>query len=255
MKKILLYLFCAICLTTAASAQVTFSPAIFTAEDEVTLTVDVSGTPMAGQSEAYIWIFSNVAGGGRDGVVNGAWGNSGDGAKMTAAGPNKWSFKFIGTTLFNQTPGELKDFGFLVKARDGSKQTPDYKPFKFDPLIFTPTTFRVFPSKVGQEDAVTVNFDQSLATAVNEQRMTPTSVTIVVYSNNSAFGSPLTLPVRKLPGDIWAATFVPTLSFNIPAGTRLNKFTFKFNGTVLGQTGASTNVSSSETEVPFIELK
>jgi hypothetical protein len=41
------------------SAQVTFSPASFTAIDSVTVTVDVSGTPMAGETEAYLWIFSN----------------------------------------------------------------------------------------------------------------------------------------------------------------------------------------------------
>jgi hypothetical protein len=241
------------------AAQVTFSPAIFTAEDQVTLTVDVTGTPMAGLSEAYIWSFSNpTAGSGPqvDGIVNGTWGNSGAGAKMTAAGTNKWSFTFTGTTLFNLAPGQLKEFGFLVKAKDGSKQTPDYKPFKFDPLVFTPTEFRIFPSKVGQDDAVTINFDQSLSGGIDEQRLSPSTVTIVVYNqNNVPFGNPISLPVRSTGAKQWAATFIPTHSYALPPGTKLTKFRYKFNGTVPNASGVPTAFSTAEMEVQFLDLK
>lgn len=240
-------------------AQVTFNPSIFTAEDPVTLTVDVSGTPMAGQTEAYIWIFSNpTAGTGPqvDGVVNGSWGNSSNAAQMTSAGTNKWSFTFTGTTMFNLTPGELKAFGFLVKAKDGSKQSPDYKPFAFDPLVFTPTTFRIFPSKVGQEDVITINFDQTLSGNLNEQRMLPQTVTVTVYDqNNVQVGSPATINVRSLGNKLWGATFIPTESFTIPAGTKLGKFRYKFNGTIEDATGAPVPTSTGENEVPFYDLK
>jgi hypothetical protein len=237
-------------------AQVTFSPAVFTAEDEVTLTVDVTGTPMAGQSEAYLWIFSNVSGGGKDGFTNTSWTNSPANAKMTAAGTNKWSYKFTGTTMFGQTPGELKDFGFLVKSKDGSRQTPDYKPFAFDPLVFTPSKLRVFPSKVGVDDVVTVNFDKSLGTTVEEQRMEPTSATITMLDNTGAVvGTPLTRTLRKLDTNIWAASFIGSASFTPAAGRTLAKFRYRFNGTVRDVNGAPANVSTSEAEVEYVTLK
>lgn len=132
-------------------AQVTFSPSVFTAIDEVTITVDVTGEPMAGQPEAFLWIFANLKGGGAtDGVTNGSWGSSAPAAKMTSLGGNKWSYKFTGTEMFGKTPAELVEFGLLLKSKDGGKQTKDYKFYKFDPLIFTPTLMRVFPAKVAQ---------------------------------------------------------------------------------------------------------
>lgn len=257
MKK-LLYLFLLVMAGSAANAQnPSFLPASFTAEDQVTLTIDVSGTGMAGATDAYIWIWSNPdIGGGADGVSNGSWTNSSDAAKMTAAGPNKWSFTFIGTTLFGQSPAQLKSFGFLVKKKDGSAQTPDFKPFAFDPLTFTPTMLRVFPSKVGAEDVVTVNFDRTYGVTANEQRMTPVSATITVYDETGAqVGVPLTVNARSTGASIWSATFIPSMSFTPGAGHRLAKFKYRFNGTVLNTLGVPSNVSSSETEVTFTQMK
>ncbi|TDH25134.1 hypothetical protein EXU57_13560 [Segetibacter sp. 3557_3] len=256
MKQICSLVLCLVAFAFAGHAQVTFSPPVFTAEDEVTLTVDVTGTPMAGQPEAYIWMFSNVSGGGKDGFTNTSWTNSPATAKMTPAGTNKWSFKFTGTTMFSQTPAELKDFGFLVKAKDGSKQSPDYKPFAFDPLIFAPAKLRVFPAKVDRDDVVTVNFDQALATTVEEQRMAPVSATIALLDNTGAeVGTPLTIATRKIENTVWAASFIPSAQFTPGAGRRLARFKFKFNGTVRDTNGANTTVSSSEAQVEFVTLK
>jgi hypothetical protein len=259
MKKIisLLSIF-TIVMCARSLAQVTFSPPVFTAEDEVTLTVDVTGTPMAGQTEVYIWAFSNPGGGGpaKDGSSNGSWTNSNASGKMTAAGTNKWSYKFTGTVLFGLSPAELSNFGFLVKAKDGSKQTPDYKPYNFDPLVFTPAKLRVFPSKVDKDDVVTVNFDRSLGTTVEEQRMEPVSATITMFDDaGNQVGSPLTVNARKLDNTIWGASFIGTASFTPPAGRQLKKFKYKFNGTVKDVTGALTTVSSSEVEMEYINLK
>lgn len=257
MKK-LLYIFILMSTMATANAQnPSFVPSSFTAEDQVTLTIDVTGTGMAGAADAYIWIFSNPdLPGGVNGTVNGDWTNSSNAAKMTAAGTNKWSFTFIGTTLFGQAPAQLKSFGFLVKKKDGSAQTPDYKPFNFDPLVFTPSLFRVFPSKVGADDVVSVNFDRTYGVSVNEQRMTPTTVTITVFDDNAAqVGSPLTIPVRSLAATIWTATFIPSASFTPTAGRKLFKFTYKFNGTVLDAGGMTVTVSSSEAEIVFTTMQ
>lgn len=258
MKKIFSFILFVLFTALAGKAQVTFSPSTFTAEDQVTLTVDVSGTPLAGQSEAYIWIWANPGGVGPapNGTVNGDWGNSGAAAKLTAAGTNKWSFTFTGTTLFGLTAGELHDFGFLVKTKNGSSQTSDFKPFLFDPLIFTPNKLRVFPSKVGSDDVVTVFFEKSLGTSTEEQRMTPASVSVTMFDDaGTQVGNVLTLTASKKADNIWGASFIPSSSFTPAAGHKLKRFTYHFNGTVLTPTGGTQTVSSADASVDFIEMK
>ena len=257
MKKLLYFIFLLGVAFTAKAQNPSFSPSSFTAEDEVTLTIDVTGTNMAGAAEAYIWIFSNPdLPGGVNGIVNGDWGNSSAAAKMTAAGTNKWSFKFTGTTLFGQSPAQLKSFGFLLKKKDGSAQTPDYKSFFFDPLVFVPSMQRIFPAKVGSDDVITMNFDRTYAVTVNEQRMSPVSATVSVYDETGAqVGTSLTIPVRVFATTIWAASYIPSVSFTPGAGHKLAKFRYKFNGTILDPAGATVNVSSTESEVIFTTLQ
>ena len=264
MRKLFLIFICTAFALVKGTAQVTFSPASFTAIDSVTVTVDVSGTPMAGETEAYLWIFSNASSSGnaalpnRDGIVNGAWGNSSEAAKLTSVGTNKWQFGLTGTEMFGLTPAQLKDFGFLIKTKTGSKQTPDYKPYAFEPLIFVPSLFRVFPSKVGVDDVITVNMDQSLGNDLITQRMTPTSVSVTFYNDASpsvAVGTLPNVPVRNNNG-IWMATFIPTqAAIELPAGTKLRAFKYKFNGTMLDAEGKPTTVLAPEAEVSFSDLK
>ena len=72
MKK-LLYLILFVSAGLFAKAQnPTFSPSTFTAEDQVTLTYDVTGTGMAGATEAYIWLWGNAG----DSPLNTSWTNS-----------------------------------------------------------------------------------------------------------------------------------------------------------------------------------
>ena len=197
-----------------------------------------------------------ILGGGADGITNGTWTNSSEAAKMTPAGANKFTFKFTGTTMFGQTPAQLKSFGFLLKKKDGSAQTPDYKPFFFDPLIFVPALTRVFPAKVDVDDVVTVNFDNRYAVNVNDQRMTPATFTITMYDDmNNTVGAPLTQPLRKTEATVWSGTFIPNASFTPAAGRKLFKFRYKFNGTVLDVNGMPSTVSSAETEVVFTPMK
>jgi hypothetical protein len=257
MKNILGLIAISMLAVTTSFSQVTFSPGVFSAEDEVTLTVDVTGEPVAGQSELFIWLFSNPdVGGGKDGITNTSWSNSPTIAKMTSLGANKWSYTFTGTTMFGQTPGELKSFGFLAKTKDGSRQSKDYKPFPFDPLVFTPSKLRVFPSKVGKDDVVTVNFEQGLATTVFEQRMTPVSATIIMFDNTGiAVGVPLNLTLRKTGANIWSASFIGSSSFTPGTGRQLKSFKYKFNGTMRDESGATINVSSDEATVEYSVLK
>lgn len=265
MKK---YLFVFLTILAAGAlklqAQVTFNPAVFTPVDGVTITIDVTGTPMAGETEAFIWIFSNPdAQGGdptrpqRDGVVNGQWGNSSDAARLTSLGNNRWSFTFTGTDLFGLTPAQLKSFGFLLKTRNGSKQTPDFKPFPFAPLVFVPTKMRVFPAFTSTDGVIGLNFDQSLAEIDNEKRMTPTGVEVAIYAAGGT--TPIetkTFTLRKESATIWAGYFIPSFSFNTTdAALAGGRFTYRFVGTIPGVGGANQTIFTETVSVPFTTFK
>jgi hypothetical protein len=251
MKK-LLYLLIFTTAAVWANAQVTLSPASFTAEDQITVTVDVTGTAMAGAAEAYVWMWGNAG----DSPLNTSWTNSPATAKMTAAGTNKWSFTFTPTLLWGLPPVSLTRFNFLVKKKDGSAQTSDFGPYFFDPLVFVPTKLRVFPAKVDKTDVVSVNFDRTLGETADEQRMTPTSATITMFNEaGTQVGSPLNVNVRVLADNIWIATFIPSASFNPGAGHVLKRFRYKFNGTALNDVGGTVNVSTSEAEVTFTTMQ
>lgn len=251
MKK-LFYLLSFLSIGACVHAQVTISPSSYTAEDQITVTVDVTGTAMAGATEAYIWLWGNAG----DSPLNTSWTNSPAAAQMTAAGTNKWRFTFTPTLLWGLPPVSLTRFNFLVKKKDGSAQTSDFGPYFYDPLVFIPTKMRVFPAKVDRSDVVTVNYDRSLGSTPDEQRMTPTSVTITMYDNTGAqVGTPLNLNVRVFAENIWAATFIPTANFTAPTGRTLTRFRYKFNGTVLNDVGAPVTVSSSEAEVTFTAMQ
>ena len=239
----------------------TISPATFSAEDEITITFDFTGTTLAGETDLYLWTWSNKDASGfpaKDGIINTEWGNSPATAKLTpvAGSPNKFTFKMTGTTMYNLTPGELKHFQFLGKTKNGSKQSCDSKKNTFDPLVFVPSMLRTFPAKVGQNDVVSVYFHQDLATTINDQRMEPATVTVEVFDNTGASaGQPLTLPVKSAGTKLWKAYFVPTRSFTPGAGKKFTRFTYKFNGTVRDENNAVVTVSTATVEVPLVDLK
>lgn len=252
MKRIILSLI--LTLSTAfAFAQVTFSPATFTAEDEVTITLDISGTGMAGQSDVYLWMFSNDGvGGGKDALTNGQWGSSSESAKMTKVSANIFTFKFTATILFGQSPAELINFGFLGKSKDGTKQTADFKPYKFDPLVFTPNQFRVFPSKLDQADMATVYFHQNLATDQNLQRMFDIKVTISFYNETGAVvATRNALVATKESATVFSYSFIPDRLITLAAGTKLAKFSYQFTGSVKDATGANVTTTGPVTEVAY----
>lgn len=253
MKKIILSILLSLG-TLCAFSQVTFSPASFTAEDEVTITLDVTGTPLAGMDNIYIWIFSNDGvGGGKDGLVNGQWTNSSETAKFTKIATNKFTFKFVGTTLFGQSPAELINFGFLAKTKDGSRQTPDYKPYKFDPLIFVPNQFRVFPSKLDQTDMATVYFHQDLATDQSLQRLYDVKVTVTFYdAGGNEFAKRTALVVKKESDKLYSYSFIPDKLITLPAGTKLSKFSYQFTGNLRDANGGNVATNGPVVEVAYL---
>lgn len=254
MKKILLTMILGFCVAFAfAQSNPSFSPATFTAEDEVTITLDVTGTGMAGQTEVYLWMFSNDGvGGGKDALTNGQWGNSSEAAKMTRVSGNVFTYKFTGTTLFGQSPAELINFGFLGKSKDGTKQTQDFKPYKFDPLVFTASQFRVFPSKMDFSDMATVYFHQDLATDQNLQRMFDVKVTLTFYNDAAAVVATRTaLVATKESNTLYSYSFIPERLITLPTGTKLSKFSYQFTGSIKDANGGNVPTSGPVTEVSY----
>lgn len=269
MKKIIMFLSCILCYATGINAQgVTFvTGSRFTAVDDVTIEIDVTNTPMAGEANAYIWIFSNpdlndANFPAKDGIVNGSWDNSKEEAKVTPAGTNKFRFTFKAVDLFGQTPAQLKVFGLLLKTKTGSKQTPDFKPFTFVPLVFKESVYRVFPESSGINDVITINYNKSFAIqtnalSVNEQRMTVTSASVELLSSTGAVMATLSnLPVRVIKDGVYAATFIVKQFPNLPSNLSNAKYIrYKFHGTAVDNTGATVNVITQPAQYEFANLK
>lgn len=254
MKKIILLMVCCFgAVWASGQGKVTFSPAAFTAEDEVTITLDVTGTPLEGTNDVYVWAFSNDGvGGGKDASTNGSWTSSSENAKMTKTTGNIFTFKFTATTLFGQSPAELINFGFLAKNKDGSKQSPDYKPFKFDPLVFTASQFRIFPAKLDYADMATVYFHQNLAADVNLKRMTNVKLNLIFYNEaGNPAGSKLNIATVKESAVLFSYSFIPDRVITLAPGVKLSKFSYQFTGTVKDANGIDVSTNGPVTEVVY----
>ena len=244
----------------AQFSTVKFTPPTFTAEDEVVFTIDLTGSGMAGKTEAFIWIWANEGAPGYDlinGLTNGGdWGNSKPEAKMTNKGGNVWEFKFTGTTLFGVEPGKLKHFQFLVKSKDGSSKTDNSPSFLFDPIVFSPVPFRVFPGRLGVDDVATVYLHQALAPSIAEQRMTPKTVTVKLFDDGGVqIGTAKTWNVKSEANGVFSYSFIPSLAWTIPAGKTAGKFTYRFDGTGKDDNGNNITVTGATSEKVIEILK
>ncbi len=262
MKKVYkLFVFAAFCMisihASAQKAQVksTLIPGVFTPEDEVILEVDVAGTTLSGK-EIYIWAFVDGVG---DSKVNTAFNNSPEEAKFTLVSPDKWRYTFTGTSFFNKASSELvnKPFGFLVKTKDGTIQSEDYRPAKFSPVLFVPSLFRNFPIRLSQYDAVSIFLDQQYGTTPETQRFTPTTINLKLFddTNTQVDIDKTGLPVVKQADGSYGYTFIPNILFTVPDGKKLSKVSFTFSGTTLDGNGAAIPYTSESGDVIFLDLK
>lgn len=156
-----------------AVAQPTFStsPSSFTAEDEVVLTVDVTGTTLDGYS-GDVWMWSWVAEGCSTACdapsnIDPAGSKETEDAKMTRdeSNPNVYTITFTPVDFFAKSASELKKIGFKLKSEswDDGKDSGSDAILSVEPLTFTPTVDRRFPTKATSEDVITLYLDQSLA--------------------------------------------------------------------------------------------
>lgn len=154
-----------------AQPTYTVDPPSFTAEDEITITVDVSKTSLKDYA-GDVWMWAWIAEGCSASCdaptnINPAGGDDTDDALMTrdAENPNVYRITLVPADFYGKTPAEIKKMGFKLKSADWSdgKQTDSDVVLTVDPLVFVPKVNRIFPTKVTKEDAVTLYLDQSVA--------------------------------------------------------------------------------------------
>lgn len=261
MKKIF---FLAIMLAYASWLQaqtITITPNTYTAEDEVTLTIDVSSVAsLAGKTDLYLWIWANGDNPSgytlTNGLSNGVWGASLPAAKFTNKGNNVFEYKFTGTSMFGLEPGKLKHWQFLAKTIDGSGQSPDSRKYEFEPIVFTPVPFRVFPNKLSASDVTTLYFHQDLAPTVAEQRMTPKTVSVTLYDQGGIkIGDVKTWNLKSEGNKVWSYSFIPNFVWTVPAGKIPSKLGFHFDGTGKDVNGNTVNITGTNSEKSIEALK
>lgn len=215
-----------------SQATAIITPGAFTAEDEITIRINVNGTSLAGETEVYLWAWCELKDASRkDALNNGSWTNSSEAHKMTNVGTNIWEIKIVPATFYGVNPGDLQWIGFLAKSKNGSKQTQDFANNNVTPAIFIPSVNRVFPSKLGQDDIATIYFDQSLATDQTQQRLEASDIEISIFDDGGVkIGSGITKPLKKVSEKQYTYTFIPSELFTIPTGVKLSKFEYKFKG-------------------------
>lgn len=168
MKKILFLIIIVLTGGFAFAQTASVSPSSFTAEDQITITFDLTGQSLgSGGEDVYMWGFVPGCCGSPLNDQNGfGFGNSNPLAKCTRIGTSqKFTFTLTPTTYMNKTAAQIgAQFGCLAKNQNGSKQTADFV-FAVDPLTFNASVFRAFPSKFTQDDVVTFFLDKKLLDA------------------------------------------------------------------------------------------
>ena len=229
-------------------AVVTTDPAVFTAEDEVKLMVDVSGCPaLMSQSDIYLWMFI-PDGPGPDGVGgNGDFcGGSNPKLKMTKEGDGKYSFVFTPTELFNTTAAGIGSrIGIIPKAFAACKTAGDQTVDLFlpvDPLVFVEKENRVFPSNIVADDIVTIYFNKNLATneamksvsefyvytGVNGTDASGNDFGFVEKTSWGEVGNKAELKMKDEGNGKYSLTFIPNQFFPINNGDKIKAINYKF---------------------------
>lgn len=170
---------------------------------------------------------------------------------MTNKGNNIFEYIFVPTSMFGLEPGRLKHWQFLLKTVDGSaKIADDNSPrYEFQPIVFIPIPFRVFPNRLNAGDVASVYFHQELAPTTAEQRMTPKTVTVKLFDEAGIqIGTDKVWNLKSEGNKVWSYSFIPNIAWTIPAGKTAAKFSFRFDGTGKDVNGIPVNITGATSE-------
>lgn len=286
MKKltiILLIVLSAFTISAQTLPKFTVSPSDIDALTEnVSIEFDVTGTVVAGLTDVYIWTWAPGLTPSESLLVydqgSPAWGSISQNAKLdpVPGDPNKFKLSLPKTVTRNgvqvtfnnmadlfgvaDSPGKLKEVGFLLRSQDGTKQTPGDLKTKITllPLEFTPAYFRTFPSKVSSKDVVTVYMNPALIEATEDQKLKIADKITVSVTLLSATNTPI-ITVENLATTFtsekeYAFTFLPAMLGTLPEGVTLNDVAnceVKFTGEVYDQAGGTTKVTTKAFSFSF----
>lgn len=152
-------------MTGLANAQiVTVEPQEVSAVEPVTITVDLSGTPLAGGDAIFIWAWIEKGDDDIDAPNNGVWENSTDAHELTRVDGDIWTFSITSLRdFYQQSPGVIgEEVGFLFKFRNGTEGQTSNQSLSVNPPRFVDTDFRTFPSGFAVDDVVTIIYNQNL---------------------------------------------------------------------------------------------
>ena len=267
---------------------VTITPSEIDALTEnVTIVFDVTGTDVEGVTDIYIWAWCPQLSSPSEILLDydqgsASWGSISENAKLmpVEGQPNKRKIELPMTVtragvevtfrnmaeLFGvaETPGKIKEIGFLLRSQDGSKQTPGDMQSKITllPLEFSESFMRTFPSKVSNTDVVTVYLNLNKLSEAGEQEQ------LLVVSDFEAeiilqdldgndivtVGELVMMPERD--GE-YSVTFLPNFLGEFPEGKTIDdvtKFTVKFSGDLISGDSVIT-AESNVYEVEFQEYE
>ncbi|MDW3211297.1 MAG: alpha-amylase family glycosyl hydrolase [Reichenbachiella sp.] len=184
MNKILL---CLIFISTLSFGQVTTDPVFPIADQEVTITVDVSSTGLAGYSDdLWIWTWVDKTSGDIDAPTNVNPATAAQSAALMTRSDSDgdiYTITFTPTTFFGVADDEIEKIGLLLKGADWSDgQTPDYD---FDVLsdqfavsFTSPSLFPILvDASTAIEVAVVASESATLTLKVNDVQVTSASNT------------------------------------------------------------------------------
>ena len=158
-KHITLWIFVACSYVTWAKESInpTISPWFYTPDTEITVTYDVTGTPLAALTDAFAWVW--IPGKNTDSKYNVnpassdvAKTNNVKFVKTVTGGKTLFSLTFIPSALFDGSIATETEFGILLKGNDWSNgQTTDFiAPFwdgTFQVRLIAPSQLPVFGSE------------------------------------------------------------------------------------------------------------
>lgn len=266
-----------------AAPKFTVTPSEIDALTEnVTIVFDVTGTAVDGLSEVYIWSWATGLSPSEMLLCydegSPSWGSISKNAKLdpVPGDPKKFMLKLpktvtrAGTTVtFNNvaelfgvgdTPGRIKEFGFLLRSQDGSKQTPGDMATSVTllPLEFEASYFRTFPAKVSNKDVVTVYLNLGLLEPGEDQKLKiagkiKASVSLLTANDTKILtAGPLTT-IYTAQGE-HAISFLPGMLAAFPQGTSIGnvaKCQVVFSGEVYGPDGTAQTVDTKTFEFEF----
>lgn len=250
--------------------------------ENVVIEFDVTGTVVEGLTDVYIW--SWAPGLSPSEMLldydqgSASWGSISGNAKLepVAGQSNKFRLSLPKTVTragvevtFNNvaelfgvgdTPGKIKEFGFLLRDQGGTKQTPgDMKTsITLLPLEFESSYFRTFPAKVSKKDVVTAYLNLSLIESSEDQKLAVaddiTAQVSLLDEDGIVLLTSESMETSFTTEEEHAFSFLSEMLGAFPEGKSLDdvsKCQVVFSGKVYNQDGSFETVSSKAFEFDF----